>query len=152
MPLLRPLAAGLAGALTLNALNEVAHRLAPPDAAHRAPRLDRLGTAVLARTLGLDVQPDRQADAAGPVYAAALALDVAANALAYALVGSGTGRPILRGLGIGALNGVAAVAGARLVGRGEDVDRAPTTPALTVLWYVAGGLAAGATARALARR
>lgn len=143
-------AAGLVGALTLNALNEAAHRLAPIEAAGRAPRLDRLGTAALARALGLDVRPAREADRAGPVYAAALALDVALNTAGYALVGDGAGRPVLRGLAIGAVGGSTAVAGALLLGRGGDVDRAPVTPALTVLWYLAGGAAAGLAARALA--
>ena len=150
MPLARPLAAGLVGALTLNALSEAAHRLAPPEAARRAPRLDRLGTAALARALGLDVRPAREADRAGPVYAAALALDVAVNTAGYALVGGGAGRPVARGLAVGALNGAAAVVGARLLGRGGDVDRAPETPALAVAWYLAGGVAAGLAARALA--
>lgn len=144
----RSLAAGLAGALALNAVSEAAHRLAPPDVARRAPRLDRLGTAALAMALDLDVHPDREADAAGPVYAAALGLDVAANAVGYALSVDGAERPVRRGLVAGALGGAVAVAGAHLVGRGHDVARRPATPWLTVLWYAAGGASAGLAALA----
>ena len=150
--MLRSLAAGFAGALALNAANEAAHRLAPPDAARRSPRLDRLGTWALARALGLGVRPGPEADRAGPVYAAALALDTAVNTVGYAFVGDGTGRPLARGLALGLGGGALAVVGATALGRGQDVARAPATPALTVAWYVAGGLAAGLTARALARR
>ena len=148
----RSLKAGLAGALALNAVHEAAHRLAPPGAARRMPRLDRLGTAVLARALGLAVRPEREADAAGPVYAAALALDTAVNTLGYALVGDGTGRPVWRGLALGVGGGVLAVVGTAALGRAGDVARAPSTPALTVLWYAVGGAVAGLAARALARR
>ena len=150
----RPLAAGLAGALTLNALtlnalNEAAHRLAPPSPA--VPRLDRLGTAALAQALGLRARPARQADRAGAVYAAALALDVAVNTATYATVAAAR-RPVLRGVATGALGGAVALGGAFLLGREEDVARRPATPWLTVAWYVAGGAAAGLVARALAER
>lgn len=150
--MLRPLAAGLAGAIALNAVHEAAHRLAPPDAARAAPRLDRLGTWALVRALGLDVRPSREANAAGPVYAAALALDTAVNAVGYALVGDGRGRPVARGLALGLAGGALAVAGATALGRGQDVGRTPATSALTVLWYVVGGAVAGLTARVLAGR
>ena len=150
--MLRSLAAGLAGALALNAAHEAAHRLAPPGASAQMPRLDRLGTWALARALGLDVRPQREADDAGPVYVAALALDTAVNTVGYALVGDGTGRPVLRGLALGLGGGALAVAGAAALGRSRDVARAPVTPAATVAWYVVGGVVAGLAARALARR
>ena len=144
----RSLTAGLAGALTLNALNEAAHRLAPPLAG--VPRLDRLGTAALAQALGFRARPARQADRAGAVYAAALALDVAVNTATYATVAAAR-RPVLRGIVTGALGGAAAVGGAFLLDRGEDVARRPATPWLTVAWYAAGGAAAGLAARALSQ-
>ena len=147
MTVARSLAAGLAGALTLNALSEAAHRAAPPGLAAQAPRLDRLGTAVLARALGLHADPEAQADRGGAVYAAALALDVALNTVGYAVT-SRSGRPV-RSAVLGALGGAATVAGAFLLGRVADVARRPATPALTVLWYAAGGAAAGLAARAL---
>lgn len=150
--MLRSLSAGFAGALALNAVHEAAHRLAPAEAARRMPRLDRLGTWALSRSLGLGIRPGREADDAGSVYVAALALDTAVNTLGYALVGDGTGRPVLRGLALGLSGGALAVAGARALGRSQDVARAPATPAVTVAWYVVGGAVAGLTARALARR
>ena len=146
----RALAAGLVGAAVLNALNEAAHRTAPPGLAGRAPRLDRLGTAALARALGLRANPDAQADRGGAVYAAALALDVAVNTVAYAVV-AGSGRPV-RGAALGAVGGAVTVGGAFLLGRAEDVARRPATPALTALWYAAGGAAAGLAGRALGGR
>ncbi|MDT0632380.1 hypothetical protein RQM47_01185 [Rubrivirga sp. S365] len=149
MSFARSLAAGLTGALTLNALNEAAHRLTAPDAA--VPRLDRLGTAALSRALGLGVRPARQADEGGAVYGAALALDVAVNTVTYATV-AGSKRPVLRGAATGALSGAVALAAAALLDRGQDVARRPATPALTVLWYSVGGAAAGLAARALGER
>ena len=83
--------------------------------------------------------------------AGALALDTAVNTLGYALVGDGTGRPVGRGLALGVGGGVLAVVGTAALGRAGDVARAPSTPALTVLWYAVGGAVAGLAARALAR-
>lgn len=145
MGLLRALGSGLVGAGALTLVHELARRVIPD-----APRVDLLGMRAI--TAGV-----RAGGAAPPpsgrLYWWALAGDLVSNALYYSLAARGApGRALWRGalLGLGA--GAGAVAVPPLVGLGSDTQaRTPQTTALTVLWYLLGGLAAGATARALAR-
>jgi hypothetical protein len=139
----RALASGLAGAATVNVLNETARRLLPA-----APRLDLLGERGLSRlfrTVG--ARPPR----GRALYASALAADVLANTLYYALVEAGRNpRRGWRGALLGSAAGVGAVLLPPRMGLGKGpTARTATTQALSVLWYLAGGLAAAGVARAL---
>lgn len=141
----RALASGFVGAAAVNLLNEAARRRSP-----QAPRLDQLGKRGLARLV-------RRAGASPPrgegLRLAALAGDLALNTLYYSLVGAGRGRPWLRGTLLGTGAGIGAVVLAPRLGLGrKPVARTGATRAMTVGWYLAGGLAAAAAAKALGLR
>ena len=143
--LFRSLAAGLAGALVLNAVHEAARRLRPAD----APRMDLLGMRALARGF-------RAAGATPPPapeqHRLTLAADVASNALYFALAGTGKGA-LRRGLLLGLAAGAGGVLLPGPLGLGEaPSNRTPQTQAMTVAWYTIGGLVAGAVGRGLRKK
>ena len=141
MNLLTAIESGLAGAYALTLTHDTARRLIP-----EAPRMDVIGMRALAKTA-------RAAGATPPaqLHEAALAGDLVANSLYYGLVAAGAREHALRN---GALLGLAAGLGAvvlpRPLGLGrQPTERTPVTQAMTVAWYVAGGLAAGVAYRQL---
>lgn len=140
----RSLTSGLAGAAALTAVHETARRtLAHP------PRMDAIGMRALARTMErAGVRPPRQRR----LFRETLAADLVSNAVYYSLVGLGE-RAWKRGALLGAAAGVGAVVLPPLLGLGRQPNASRVeTPVLTVAWYLIGGLAAAAAARALARR
>lgn len=145
MKLLPSLAAGFAGALVLTALHETVRRLRPED----APRMDVLGMRGLRKLLGKAQAPQPDEDT---LFDLTMAADVLSNGLYYTLVGSGK-HAVRRGLLLGVAAGVGGVALPGPLGLGEGPsNRTPQTQAMTVAWYTAGGLVAGAVARALRKR
>lgn len=134
---------GLVGAGTLTLVHELVRRVIPA-----APRVDLLGMRAIAAGMraGNAAPPP-----AGQLYWWALAGDLALNTLYYSLsTWGGPAGALRRGalLGLGA--GAATVALPPLAGLGSRPQaRTPQTALLTVLWYLIGGLAAGAAARAL---
>jgi hypothetical protein len=143
MSVLKALGSGFLGAVALTAVHQAAQKVTPD-----APRMDVLGKIVLARA-------SRRAGAEPPdsrrLFTMAMAGDIISNGLYYAMVGFG--RPegaLLRGAALGAAAGAGGVA---LPGR-IGLPTAPSarkadTAAMTVAWYLLGGLAAGAIYRAL---
>lgn len=144
MSLLKALGSGFAGAVALTAIHETVRRVSPD-----APRMDVLGMRAIAKSLraaGADV-PDEDT-----LFNVTLAGDIAANSLYYALVGLGAPR---HAAARGALLGLAAGLGAVLLpgplGLGTDASgRTRETQLLTVAYYTAGGLVAGAAMQSLA--
>ena len=137
------LLAGLAGAVAVTALNETARRILP-----HAPRLEVLGERGLSASLkAVGVQPPE----GEALFYSTLAADLASNALYYSLVAlRGKDGALALGGGLGLAAGVGAVVLPRPLGLGEQPgSRNPQTPVLTTLWYLAGGLAAGAAYREL---
>jgi hypothetical protein len=130
--------AGVAGAVALTALHEVTRRLSP-----NAPRLDVLGTRSLSRFLGAEENED--------LRDLALAGDLAGNGAYYALVGLlGRSSPVAVGTLLGILAGIGSVAIPPQLGLGSSPSRRePTTQAMSVGLYAAGGAVAGAVYRAL---
>jgi hypothetical protein len=142
---LRPaLLGGLAGAVTVTLLNEVVRRLLP-----HAPRMDVIGERALSRTLDAAGAEPPRGDA---LYRWTMAGDLLSNTLYYALVGVGARRGgWARGGALGLAAGLGAVYLPEPLGLGRQPGaRRPLTPVLTTVWYLAGGLAAAATFRALA--
>ena len=134
--MLKALGSGLAGAVALTLIHETARRLAPET----APRMDVLGMrAIQKAALAVDAEPPV------PLHEAALVGDIVSNSVYYSLVGAGARSDALRN---GAILGLAAGIGAVFLpgplGLGRQPTDTPTTQALTVAWYVVGGLAAGA--------
>ena len=140
------LGSGLAGAAALTAIHETARRRLP-----HAPRMDVIGMRALGRTMtraGIDPPPGRR------LFYETLAGDVLSNAAYYSLVAVGRpDRVWRRGLLLGLAAGVGAVLLPPLLGLGRSPDtKTPVTQALTVAWYVAGGLAAAAAASTVFER
>ncbi len=84
----------------------------------------------------------------------ALAGDLVANSLYYAMVGLGPPeRAMLRGAILGAAAGLGAIVLPPMMGLGRRPrGLTPRTKAMTFTWYLAGGLAAAAAFRALVGR
>jgi hypothetical protein len=142
----RALGSGLAGSAALTAIHETARRTID-----RPPRMDAIGQRALARTLrAVGVTPSRGRRR----FRQALLGDLVANALYYSLVElSGQRRGVWRrGTLLGTAAGIGAAVLPPVLGLGRQPRaRFPRTPALTVAWYLAGGLAAAAVARLLTR-
>ena len=140
--MLKALGSGLLGAVALTLIHETARRVAPET----APRMDVLGMRAIQKAVrAVDAEPPV------PLHEAALVGDIISNSFYYSLVGAGSRQDAVRN---GALLGLAAGLGAVFLpgplGLGRQPTDTPTTHALTVTWYLAGGLAAGAAYAALA--
>jgi hypothetical protein len=135
MSFLRALASGLVGAVALTAIHETARRITPD-----APRMDVLGMRAVAKSMrAFDQEPPV------PLHEITLAGDIVSNSLYYSLVAVGDARTaLLRGAALGAAAGLGAVFLPEPLGLGEQPSRGAATQAMTVAWYLAGGLAAGA--------
>ena len=145
MKLLPSLAAGFAGAVALTALHETVRRLRPDD----APRMDILGMRGLRKLLHKADAPQPDNDT---LFDITMAGDVLSNGLYYTLVGSGR-HSVQRGLLLGLAAGMGGVVLPGPLGLGEAPSgRTSQTKLMTVAWYTAGGLVAGAVAQALRKR
>jgi hypothetical protein len=130
--------AGVAGASALTAVHQAARGVTA-----YAPRMDVLGARAVRAThekLGLSHRSDRV------VERQALAGDLVANAAYYALVGAGgRGSLWLRGIGLGLVAGLGAIMLPGRIGLGDPPHAGRLdTQAMTVAWYVLGGLTAAA--------
>lgn len=133
--LVQALGSGLAGALVLNVVHETVRHLRPVD----APRMDILGERGLRRLLFKANAPQP-----GPAAAYGLTLggDVLSNGLYYSLVGTGPG-VWWRGVALGLAAGVGGVVLPGPLGLGDGPsNRTPQTKAMTVAWYLLGGIVA----------
>jgi hypothetical protein len=145
MKLLPSLTAGLAGAMVLTAIHEIVRRLRPAD----APRMDVLGMRGLRKLLHRADAPQPDDDT---LFNITMVGDVLSNGLYYSMVGSGR-HAVQRGLLLGLAAGVGGVILPGPLGLGEAPSaRTPQTKLMTVAWYTAGGLVAGAVAQALRKR
>lgn len=137
----RALSAGFAGAVTVTLLNETGRRLLSD-----APRLDELGMRALARAQEALGQQPPTADRLRRI---ALYADLLTNSAYYSLVGVRNGKGAWRrGALLGLAAGIGAVILPPVLGLGRDSSaRTPATAAMTVGWYLAGGLAAAAAWR-----
>lgn len=138
MKALRNLVGGLAGAAALNIVHETVRHLV-----NTAPRVDLLGEEALSKGL-------RKTGVTPPsgtkLYLATLAADVVSNAVYYSIVGYGKKKHLLaRGAAYGLAAGVGALTLPKPMGLSNaPVTRTNTTKALTVAWYLLGGLVTAA--------
>ncbi|MCA8832226.1 hypothetical protein [Hymenobacter pini] len=138
----KALISGFAGAVVLNVLHETVRRVRPAD----APRMDLLGERGLRKLLNKADAP--QLDHA-TAYALTLAGDILSNGLYYSLVGAGSG-VWWRGISLGLAAGIGGVFLPGPMGLGTaPSNRTPQTKAMTVAWYLVGGVVAASTAWAL---
>lgn len=138
MSLFKALISGFAGACAVTLINETARQFIKD-----APRLDVLGKRAIAFPMmkaNLEPPPNRD------LYWITLGSDIVANTLYYSLVGLGNEKNAFRnGMFLGTVAGVGAVALSEPIGLGDEpVNRTPQTELMTVVWYMAGGIAAAA--------
>ncbi|GAB3920148.1 hypothetical protein GCM10028804_13840 [Larkinella terrae] len=130
------LGSGLIGAGVLTALHETARHLID-----EAPRADLLGMRAIQKVMEkTDAEPpdDRE------LHTWALGGDLVSNALYYSLIGLTKPRhALLAGAALGLAAGAGAVGLPGPLGLGTEPTRRTTaTAAMTVGWYLIGGLAA----------
>ena len=137
MGLLAAMGSGIVGACALTAIHEAARQAIP-----NAPRMDVLGKRAIAHTLswaGAEPASDKL------LHEMALTGDILSNSAYYSLVALGGPRgAVACGAALGLAAGVGAVALPGQVGLGSAPSaRTNETKAMTIAWYLAGGLAAG---------
>jgi hypothetical protein len=140
------LGSGFAGAAALTALHETVRRYVDD-----APRMDVLGERAIERGAKLaGIEPPR----GETLHQAAMAGDLAANSLYYSLVAAGRPETAwVRGAALGLAAGLGAVFLPGPMGLGEEPsNRTGATRAMTIGWYLLGGVAAGAAYSLLGRR
>jgi hypothetical protein len=144
MAVLESLSSGLAGALALTTVHEIARRNLDD-----APRMDLLGQRGISRIseMAFDSQPSDE-----DLQEMSLVGDIAANSTYYSLVGAGppTGAVVRGGL-LGLAAGIGAVTLPGPLGLGSDPsNHSNATRVMTVAWYTLGGLVAGSVYKMLA--
>lgn len=139
---------GLAGACALTVLNETVKKIDKD-----APRLDLLGMNAVAKMVkGAGLKNYLLGyDKLVPV---SLAGDLISNTLYFGMAGAGSkNKTLLKGtlLGLGA--GIGAVALAKPLGLDEQLSNKPVkTKALTIAWYIVGGLVAAGVINLLSKK
>ncbi|MBC6991433.1 hypothetical protein [Hymenobacter sp. BT491] len=134
------LGSGLAGAVVLNVVHETVRRIRRDD----APRMDLFGERGLRKLFD-------KAGVAAPnhktLYYMTLAGDLLSNGLYYSFIGRGK-NAWRRGALLGLAAGVGGVLLPGPMGLGKaPSNRTPQTKAMTVAWYLLGGLAAAGASR-----
>ncbi len=135
---------GLAGALVLTAIHQYTK-----EKDEDAPRMDLLGMEALTKLL-------KKNDAPVPdehnLYYLTMAGDILSNAVFYSAAGLGSEKTLLKATALGLAAGAGAVYLPKPAGLNEKHStRTPETKALAVLYYLAGGIAAGASMKLLRR-
>lgn len=139
--LTRAAVSGIAGAAALTAIHQLGAKWL-----RDAPRMDIVATRGLKRVFGMTRQPMGTARA----HRLALAGDLLANSVYYALVAASPRGAWWRGTLLGAGAGAGALLLPARLGLGEPPHaESARNRVLTVAWYLAGGLAAAAVASAL---
>ena len=135
------LASGITGAVALTVVHETARRFIP-----NAPRMDILGMRAIARGFyKMDERPPEE----DKLFQYSIIGDILSNSIYYSLTGTGR-KAWLRGATLGALAGVGGVLLPGPMGLGtEPSGRTPQTKAMTIAWYLLGGLTAAALSRTL---
>jgi hypothetical protein len=137
---------GLAGACTLTLLNESVKKLDKD-----APRMDLLGMNAVARLMkGQSIL----AQTAGKLFPIAMAGDLVSNSLYYSMADTGDKKKtLMRGALLGVSAGLGAVILPKTLGLNDEATtRTLKTKALTVTWYLMGGLVAAAAINLLERK
>ena len=139
----KALAAGLAGALALTGIHQLAQKLTA-----KAPRMDVLGERAIVRSAEavgapIPVEPS--------LYRMALAGDIVANSAYYSMIACGRDPRIwTRAVTMGVAAGVGALALPRHLGLGDPPHSSSgANRIMTVAWYLVGALTTAATAEYL---
>ena len=144
--ILQSLGSGLVGASVLTVLHETARRFIPD-----APRADVLGMRALSTVLeSVDVEPPADDE----LHEWALGGDLLSNTLYYSMIGFAKPKhALLAGTALGLVAGLGAVGLPGPMGLGTaPTRRTDATAAMTVGWYVVGGLVTAVAFRALKKK
>jgi hypothetical protein len=135
---------GLAGALALTAVHETARQQIST-----APRMDMLGMQAIENGFrAAHAQPPQ----GSALYELAMVGDIVSNALYYSMVAAGKPEgALVRGAMLGLTAGLGAVVLPKPLGLQPQLNRTNATHAMTIGWYLLGGLAAGAAYQMLSR-
>lgn len=141
--ILSPLGSGLLGAVALTVLHESARRLIPD-----APRADILGMRAIKK--GMDAVGE-EPPGDEELHDWALGGDLLSNTLYYSLIGLAKPKDaLLTGAALGLAAGVGAVGLPGPMGLGTTpTQRNPATAAMTIGWYLVGGLVTAGAYQAL---
>jgi len=144
--MLKSLIGGLAGAIALNVIHQLAKKMDPD-----APQIDKIGEEALAETMLAAGQTPPEGKA---LFNATLASDIAANTIYYSLIGCGSRKHLLRrGVMMGAAAGIGALTLTKPLGLDDEpVKKSSKTQAMTVGWYLLGGVVAALTMEALRKK
>lgn len=144
--ILQSLGSGLLGACVLTILHETVRRFVPD-----APRADILGMRAIEKVMeSMDEEPPADDE----LHSWALEGDVVSNTLYYSLIGlAKPENALLTGAALGVVAGIGAVALPEPLGLGDaPTNRTLATSAMTIGWYLVGGLATAGTFMLLKRR
>ncbi len=144
--ILQALSSGLIGASVLTALHETARRVFPD-----APRADILGMRAIEKVMeSVDEEPPGDEE----LHTWALGGDLLSNTLYYSLIGLAKPKhALLAGTALGVVAGVGAVGLPGPLGLGTaPTRRTEATTAMTIGWYLVGGLVTAAAYRILKSR
>lgn len=144
--ILQSLGSGFVGACALTVLHETARQFID-----EAPRADILGMRAIKKVMK---KVDEEPPANDELHTWALGGDVVSNALYYSLIGlAKPEHAVLTGTALGFAAGVGAVALPGPMGLGTaPSSRTPATAAMTIGWYLVGGLATAGIYTLLKRR
>ncbi|WP_420149130.1 hypothetical protein [Spirosoma sp.] len=144
--ILQSISSGLIGATVLTALHETARQFIDD-----APRADILGERAIKKTMK---KADLEPPADDELYYWTLGGDIVSNALYYSLVGLAKPKhALLAGGALGLAAGVGAVGLPGPLGLGTDpTNRTSATKAMTIGWYLVGGLVSAAAYTWLKRK
>ena len=140
------LISGVAGAIVLNLIHEVARK----NITH-APHVNKVGEEGVVKLVKyLGGSPPK----GDTLYASTLVGDLIGNAVYFSAVGKGKPRNIwMRGIGLGLAAGLGAIILPSKMGLDDQpVKHSTLTQVLTVTWYTLGGVAAAGVAAALQRK
>ncbi|GAB3985402.1 hypothetical protein GCM10028807_00570 [Spirosoma daeguense] len=144
--ILPALGSGLIGATVLTAVHETARQFIA-----EAPRADVLGERAIKKGLK---KADIEAPADDELYYWTLGGDLISNALYYSLIGLAKPKQsLLVGTALGLAAGAGAVGLPGPMGLGSaPTSRTPATAAMTVAWYLIGGIATASVYQILKRK
>ena len=144
--ILQSLGSGLVGACALTVLHETARQFIDD-----APRADILGMRAIKKVMK---KVDEEPPADDKLHDWALGGDVLSNTLYYSLIGlTKPENALVTGAALGLAAGVGAVALPGPMGLGTaPSQRTPATAAMTIGWYLVGGLATAGAYLWLKRR
>jgi hypothetical protein len=135
---------GLAGAAALTVLNQTVKNFDK-----NAPRLDLLGMNAVAKVM----KGPKGVPLTDKVKPVSLAGDMISNALYFGMANSNSkGNTLLKGAFLGLGAGLGAVAMAKPMNAAETTNKTPQTQAMTIAYYIVGGLVAAAVINLLGNK